>query len=110
MLFLRTVLKSSHRALFQADRVVGDAVNLLQFFESSGSGVGILRDLLSCVQVMDQMKKEPTDAELMKEAISVVRNGSNSGIQKLQALRALRYLVEPIDNAKGRLRHHKKWS
>lgn len=52
---------------------------------------------------MQQINWDPTDAQLMTAALALVRNHSASINKKIGALTALRYLVEPIDNANGDL-------
>ncbi|KAL4431166.1 hypothetical protein ABPG75_006422 [Micractinium tetrahymenae] len=49
--------------------------------------------------LLHSMKEEPSEAELMQEAVSILANSSAAQEQLLNALQALRYLVEPIDNA-----------
>ncbi|KAL4423589.1 hypothetical protein ABPG77_004629 [Micractinium sp. CCAP 211/92] len=49
--------------------------------------------------LLHQMREEPSEAELMQEAVTILGNASATQAQLLGALRALRYLVEPIDNA-----------
>ncbi|PRW58654.1 hsp70 nucleotide exchange factor FES1 isoform X1 [Chlorella sorokiniana] len=49
--------------------------------------------------LLDAMKGEPTEAELMQEAVAILHNASSTRQQQGNALEALRYLVEPIDNA-----------
>lgn len=46
--------------------------------------------------------KVPSDAELMKIAISDLNNSSITLEDRLRALQELNILVEPIDNANGR--------
>lgn len=50
---------------------------------------------------MQQMNSEPSDAQLMKAGLDILANASSSRDEMHHALTALRYLVEPIDNAKG---------
>lgn len=47
------------------------------------------------------MGSEPSEKQLMEEAISLARNASSPIRTRVDALTALRYLVEPIDNAMG---------
>lgn len=49
--------------------------------------------------LLQRMKEEPTEAELMREAVSILSNSSATQAQLQGALQALRYLVEPIDAA-----------
>lgn len=51
---------------------------------------------------MDKLKM-PSDAELMKIAISDLTNSSVSLEDRQRALQELLILVEPIDNANGKL-------
>lgn len=48
------------------------------------------------------MQLAPSEADLMKDAIAVLRNDSTPSEEVLMALEALQVLVEPIDNANGR--------
>lgn len=52
-------------------------------------------------ELMEEMKV-PSDAELMKVAISDLNNSSTTLEDRLRALHELNVLVEPIDNANGR--------
>ena len=49
------------------------------------------------------MGAEPTEKQLIEEALAVARNATNEIALRVDALTALRYLVEPIDNAMGRV-------
>ena len=55
------------------------------------------------VQLIEEMRKEPTERELMQEALDISKNTSAPAEQREAALKALRYLIEPIDNANGAL-------
>ena len=57
----------------------------------------------SFVQLIEEMRKEPTERQLMQEALDIAKNTSAPADQREAALKALRYLVEPIDNANGAL-------
>lgn len=49
--------------------------------------------------LLHRMKEEPSEAELMQDAVAILTNSSATQAQLRGALQALRYLVEPIDNA-----------
>ena len=53
------------------------------------------------VQLIAEMGREPSEKQLMEEALEVAKNASAGLELRLNALTALRYLVEPIDNAIG---------
>lgn len=56
---------------------------------------------------MDELRKEPTEKQLMEDALRIAQNETADLEQRLAALTALRYLVEPIDSANSRsLRDH----
>lgn len=55
------------------------------------------------------MGREPSDQQLMEEALLVARNASTEVKLRVDALTALRYLVEPIDNALGQFQGNKNW-
>lgn len=52
-------------------------------------------------EIIEKMKRIPSDAELMKIALSDLNNESTSLEDKHRALQELLELVEPIDNANG---------
>ncbi|GAB4817589.1 hypothetical protein N2152v2_004635 [Parachlorella kessleri] len=49
--------------------------------------------------LLQAVKEQPTEAELIVEALTIVRNASEPAVVRGNALKALRILVEPLDNA-----------
>ena len=54
------------------------------------------------IQMIVEMDKEPSERQLMEEALSLAKNTTIPKGARIDALTALRYLVEPIDNAMGK--------
>ncbi|KAK9838676.1 hypothetical protein WJX74_001124 [Apatococcus lobatus] len=50
-------------------------------------------------ELMEAMRQEPSEAELIQLAANVLSNDTSDDQQRLDSLEALAYLVEPIDNA-----------
>lgn len=55
------------------------------------------------LQLSDIMDSQPSEAQLMKDALFQLTSLDSSVEEKVKALQALQILVEPIDNANGGL-------
>lgn len=67
---------------------------------------GILRCLPFCAslrlgQLLRAMKEQPTERELILDAIAIIGNATEPDVARRNALEALQLLVEPIDHANG---------
>ncbi|PNW80578.1 hypothetical protein CHLRE_07g323500v5 [Chlamydomonas reinhardtii] len=50
-------------------------------------------------ELLDHVRSQPTEADMMREGIDILRRAGASDTELLAALQALQVLVEPIDNA-----------
>jgi hsp70-interacting protein len=50
-------------------------------------------------ELVQAMKQQPSEADLMREAVAILRDHNATVDELHRALQALQYLVEPIDNA-----------
>lgn len=67
---------------------------------------GILHCLPFCaslrlLQLLRAMKEQPTERELILDAIAIIGNATEPEVARRNALEALQLLVEPIDHANG---------
>lgn len=69
------------------------------------SGVLRLHSVCTAPQLIRDMQAAPTEIDLIKDTIDVLTNSSAPPEEMLMALEALQSLVEPIDNANGKLAH-----
>lgn len=53
------------------------------------------------VQLLDAARHQPSEKELMAEAIAILTNETTTQHAQRNALKALQLLVEPLDNANG---------
>lgn len=53
------------------------------------------------MQLIKHMQSAPSETDLLKDAIAVLKSASTPAEELVMALEAMQVLVEPIDNANG---------